>query len=291
MNSSKFKEKQLKYLDSLLNCSPTEIEYLCNNIQSYYGKRVEQKKDKTTGKVKTFLDGTPKFRIIRPSYRRLKEIQKAIKNNILAKVELPENVQGGVKKKSNISNARRHKGNKYQFTTDLLNFFPRINHNNIFSMFLRIGYSNHIAYWLTKLTSIEFELPQGTPTSTHIANLVFLPTDYKLISLANKNNLVYTRYVDDITLSSQQDFKQEINEILRVIESNGFKISFRKTKYHGDQIITGIQVFNNYIDAPETIKSKVKNERVVQPLQKPYTSYLSRIHDANKKKSKKKILK
>jgi len=59
MNSSKFREKQLKYLASLLNCSPMEIEYLCNNIQSYYGKRVEQKKDKATGKVKTFLDGTP----------------------------------------------------------------------------------------------------------------------------------------------------------------------------------------------------------------------------------------
>jgi len=281
MNFSKYKDKQLKYLASLLNCSTAEIEYLCSNIKKYYGKRIEQKKDRTTGKVKTFLDGTPKTRIIRPSYRRLKEIQRAIKNNILAKVELPDNLHGGVKKKSNITNAPKHKGKKFKFTTDLLNFFPSISNDDIFSMFLRLGYSNHIAYWLTKLTSVEFELPQGTPTSTHIANLIFLPIDAQLIRLAKENNLTYTRFVDDITFSSQLDFRNLINEILSIITTGGFKINFRKTKYHGDQIITGIQVFNNYIDAPENIKALARNEYKNQLSEKPYSTYLKRIRDTN----------
>src|SRR5690606_32967363 len=102
-----------------------------------------------------------------------------------------------------------------------------------------------------KLTTWKYELPQGTPTSSHLANLVFLETDFRLIELCNQNNIVYTRYVDDLTFSSSICFKHLLNDILYIVISGGFKISYRKTKYEGFQNITGIDVFNNYIDAPE----------------------------------------
>lgn len=283
MRSLQYKKRQLKLLASILCCHPAEIEYLCENIESYYGKWVEEKKDKVTGKVKTYPDGTPKKRIIRPSYSRLKQIQKSIKINILSKVGLPENIQGGVKKKSNITNAKRHQGNKYQFATDLQDFFPNVTHKQIFKLFLDLGYSNHVAHWLTKLTSVEFELPQGTPTSTAIANLVFRETDQKLIALCKLNQITYTRFVDDLTFSASNDFRALTSEILDIVRSSGFKISYRKTKYEGDQVLTGIRVFNNYIDAPDKIKEKAKLERSdASLLHKPYTTYLSSIRMTNK---------
>ncbi len=283
MRSSQYKRKQLKFLASILCCHPAEVEYLCKNIKSYYGKWVEEKKDKVTGKIKTYTDGTPKKRIIRPSYSRLKQIQKSIKINILSKIELPENIQGGVKKKSNITNAKTHQGNKYQFATDLQVFFPSVTYKQIFKLFLNLGYSNHIAHWLTKLTSIEFELPQGTPTSTAIANLVFIETDKKLIALCNANQITYTRFVDDLTFSASKDFRSLINEILSIVRSSGFKISYRKTKYEGDQTLTGIKVFNNYIDAPNKIKEKAKAELSdASLLHRPYNAYLSNIRMTNK---------
>jgi RNA-directed DNA polymerase len=287
MKSSQFKKSQLNYLASLLYCKPGEIEYLCDNIRDYYDKWIEQKIDKVTGLLKTYPDGTPKQRVIRPSFNKLKQIQKSIKINILGKVELPENIQGGVKKKTNITNAKKHQGNKYQFATDLQDFFPSVTHTQIYNLFLSLGYSNHIAHWLTKLTSIEFELPQGTPTSTAIANLVFYEIDKKLIALSKANNLTYTRFVDDLTFSSGKDFRPLTNRILDLVRAGGFKISYRKTKYKGNQTLTGIEVFNNYIDAPGKIKSKAKEEsKSGQPGNRPYTQYLERIRQTNKNVSK-----
>jgi RNA-directed DNA polymerase len=283
VKSSQYKKSQLQYLASILCCNPAEIEHLCEHIQSYYGKWVEEKKDKVTGLVKTYPNGTPKKRIIRPSYSRLKQIQRSINVNILSKVRLPENIQGGVKKKSNITNAKRHQGNKYQFATDLLNFFPSITHKQIFNMFLNLGFSHYVSNWLTKLTSIEFELPQGTPTSTAIANLVFFETDKKLIAICELNHITYTRYVDDLTFSSPKDFRRLTTQILDIVRDSSFKISYRKTKYDGDQILTGIQVFNNYIDAPDKIKLKaIEETKDKTALLKPYSNYLNTIRKTNK---------
>lgn len=283
MKSSQFKKKQLNYLASLLCCKPAEIEYLCANIQSYYGKWVEQKKDKITGVPKTYPNGNPKQRIIRPSYTKLKQIQKSIKINILGKINFPENIQGGVKRKSNISNAKKHQGKKYQFATDLQDFFPSVTHKQMYGLFLSLGYSNHISHWLTKLTSIEFELPQGTPTSTAIANLVFLVIDQKLITLGKEYGLTYTRYVDDLIFSSDKDFRFLTNKILGIVKDGGFKISYRKTKYEGNQLLTGIHVFNNYIDASDKIKIKARLEWESKPIDKgPYNIYLNRIRATNK---------
>jgi len=283
MKSSQFKKSQLHYLASLLCCKPGDIEYLCANIHDYYSKWVEQKLDKVTGLPKTYPDGTPRQRIIRPSFNKLKQIQKSIKINILGKVELPENIQGGVKKKSNITNAKKHQGNKYQFATDLQDFFPSVTHKQIYNLFLSLRYSNHIAHWLTKLTSIEFELPQGTPTSTAIANLVFYEIDKKLIALSKVNNLTYTRFVDDLTFSSPVNFRHLTSPILDIVRAGGFKISYRKTIYKGNQTLTGVEVFNNYIDAPAKIKSKAREEvKAGQTVNAPYSNYMNRIRQTNK---------
>jgi RNA-directed DNA polymerase len=283
MKSSSYEARQLQYLASILHCKPEEIEYLCENIHDYYSKWVEVKKDKATGVAKTYPDGTAKKRIIRPSHDQLKKIQKSINLHILGKIVLPENVHGGVKKKSNVTNAEAHKGNKFKFGTDLNAFFPNINFRQIYGLFLRLGYSNHIAHWLTKLTSIEFELPQGTPTSTAIANLVFLPCDYLLIDYCKEHALTYTRYIDDLTFSSQQDFKNLTIQILEIVKSNGFNINYRKTQYNGNQLITGIYAFNNYIDVTNKIKSQALNETFADSSSpRPYTNYLNYVRKSNK---------
>jgi len=282
MNSSHFKRSQLKHLCSIIGCLPGEIEYITDNLDDYYKEWVENKVDKTSGDFKKYKDGTIKQRTIRPSLNRLKVIQSSIKNKILSTIPLPENIHGGVKGKNNITNAKVHQGNKYQFTTDLQNFYPSINCKQVYKMFLSLEYSNHFAHWLTKLTTWKNELPQGTPTSTHIANLVFLESDYLLIPFCENHNITYTRYVDDLTFSSQKDFKLFLPELLQIINNGGFKLNYRKTKYQGDQTVTGIEVFNNYIDGPEKIKDKVKVERESDSNNKPYTNYLNRIRRTNK---------
>ena len=284
MNSSQFKKNELKRLCALIGFKPTEVKLICNNIDSYYKVRIEKKIDKKTGEVKKYLDGTEKSRILRPSQNELKIIQTRIKDKILAPIKLPDVIHGGVKCRSNITNAKPHQGNKYIFTTDLQEFYPNITSKKVYDSFCKLNFSPHFSHWLTTLTTWEFELPQGTPTSTHIANLVFLDTDIELIKICNSNNITYTRFVDDLTFSSQQDFKHILKVLLDVVKSSDFKLSYRKTQYKGKQTITGINVFLNKIDAPEKIKDKSKIEIETKALIKPYTNYLNSILKTNKSK-------
>ena len=110
---------------------------------------------------------------------------------------MPEFAYGGVKGKDNILNAKRHKGQKYVFQTDLTDFYPYISSKRVYGMFVRVGFSADVASKLTKLTTYEGHLPQGAPTSTTIANLVFEPTGRKLQKLAEEHQLRLTTFVDD----------------------------------------------------------------------------------------------
>jgi RNA-directed DNA polymerase len=281
MNSLQFKKSQLKHLCAILRCSPGELEYIVNHIDSFYDEWFEKKKNKTTGAFKTYKDGTIKERAIRPSLNQLKVIQSTIKDDILAPIALPDTVHGGVKGRNNVTNAKPHQGKKYKFTTDLQDFYPNISHQQVYQTFLSLGFSDHKAYWLTKLTTWKFQLPQGTPTSTHISNHVFLQTDLKLIEVCKMHGITYTRYVDDLTFSSPTDFRFLLNPILNIVKAGGFKISYRKTQYKGDQTITGIDVFNNFIDAPSKIKVKAAQEACSTDTMKPYTNYLGLIRRSN----------
>ncbi len=284
MNSSQFKKSQFKLFCADIGYDPKDLESIAENIDAHYKERTEYKPDKKNGGFKKYKDGTLKTRIIRPSSKKLKKIQRRIKDKILEPIKLPTHIHGGVKKRSNISNAKPHQGNKYQLTTDLQNFFPNIKQDVIYNTFLNLGYSNHYSHWVTKMTTWKYELPQGTPTSTHLANLVFLETDFRIIDLCNKNKITYTRYVDDLTFSSPVCFKHLISELLGLIISGGFKISYRKTKYEGNQNITGIDVFNNYIDAPKRIIDKAAEESLTQKDFKPYSIYMNNIRKTNTKK-------
>jgi len=279
-----FKKYEFKRLCHILGFNQKLVSSVLDSIDANYKEWSEKKIDKKTGKVKKYKDGTEKIRVFRDPSKLLKGIQSKIKDNILSPIKLPNTVHGGVKKRSNITNAKPHQGNKYIFTTDLQEFYPNITHKRVYDTFLSLDFSTHSSHWLTKLTTWKYELPQGTPTSTHLANLVFLETDLDLINLCNQHNITYTRYVDDLTFSSQQDFRHLLNDILKIVTSHDFKLSYRKTKYSGNQTITGINVFLNKIDAPAKVIEKSKIEIVTNADIKPYTNYLNNIRKTNVRK-------
>jgi RNA-directed DNA polymerase len=289
MNSSQskndlFKKKEFSKLCFVLGLKRSEIRTLLENIDKNYNVWSEVKTNKQN-KPKTYLDGTVKKRTFRNPSVLLKLVQKRIKLNIIDKVELPNNVHGGVKKRSNITNAKAHQGNKYLFETDLQEFYPNINMEVVYQTFLELGYSTHFSHWLTKLTTKDNQLPQGSPASLGISNLVFKKTDIKLIRFCKANSITFTRYVDDLTFSSQQDFGDKIQSILDIVIDDNFKISRRKTFYDSKQTITGIQLFLNRIDAPMHLIEKSEIEIETKSEKKPYTAYRKNIIKTNIKKS------
>src|ERR1035437_4306048 len=173
--------KSIKHLMAVLNCTLPEVEYIIANKPKYYYIKEEIKFNKE-GNIRYDSNGNIEYRTLTPSIGRLKEIQTKIKDRILSNISLPENIKGGVKGYDNIANARVHLGKNYKFKTDIKQYFPSINYYRVFCMYVRNGCSPKIASILTHLTTHNFELPQGTPTSTHIANLIFLPNDFLIIS-------------------------------------------------------------------------------------------------------------
>lgn len=277
-----FKKKEFNKLCFILGVKRRELKSLLASIDNNYNVWSEVKKDKNN-KPKTYLNGTVKNRTFRNPSVLLKFVQKRIKLNIIDKVLLPNNVHGGIKKRSNITNAKSHQGNKYLFATDLQEFYPNITKDVVYKTFLELGYSTHFSHWLTKLTTKDNQLPQGSPASLGISNLVFMKTDMKLNLFCKTNSVTYTRYVDDLTFSSQQDFGDKIQEILHIVISGNFKISRRKTEYDSKQVITGIKIFLNKIDAPKRLIEKSIIEIKTNSDKKPYTLYRENILKTNKK--------
>lgn len=78
-------------------------------------------------------------------------------------------------------------------------------------------------------------VPQGSPTSGQISNLVFYPVDVKLAALAKTLAAKYTRYADDIVISFRSEFTRgEAESVLRkaakIINEAGFQLNHSKTR-------------------------------------------------------------
>jgi RNA-directed DNA polymerase len=291
MNSSLSKEATLqrsefKKLSHLVGFPRAKIEVVLENIDANYRPWSEEKTEKKTGRPKTYPDGTIKTRTYREPSVLLKEIQSRINANIFSHIRFLPNVHGGIKKRSNITNAKAHQGNKYLFGTDLRAFYPNIKSRQVYSALLARGYSPNFAHWLTRLTTTNDEVPQGAPTSTPISNLVFFETDVQLAAFCKKHHITYTRYVDDLTFSAPHNFAPLIGELLSIIEANNFIINHRKTDYSPYQLITGIKIFLYKIDGSDKIIEKAKEELLNENPVKPVNNYLRNIRKTNTKKGK-----
>lgn len=269
--------RRVKHLEAIIGFSMSDLKEIASNISDYYSPYVKKELKK---------DGTTKKRDICPTKEPLTSIQKSISKNILGKIILPSYVLGGVKGSCNLKNAAIHKGNKYKFCTDLKNYFPSINHRIVYSMFTRHGFSADIAGILTKLTTFKGSVPQGASTSTQIANLVFLPIDELIYTYCKERAITYTRFVDDLTFSSQIDFKQNSVELLRFIHESPFNVSHKKTFYtEGKAEITGALVGQNKITTTSKFQEKLSNTKNVKSKEGRF-NYKKRVKKLDSLKSK-----
>lgn len=269
--------KTSKHLAYSLKVEKEELSEIVLSIDKYYYEKKELKYN-NDGNIKKDSNGNVKVRVLRPSLKRLKIIQKRILNNILLDLSLPEYIYGGVKNRDNIKNASFHKGKKYIFTTDLKNFFPSIDHKMVYEMFIKEGFSPTVSRTLTQLTTYKGCLPQGTPTASMVANLVLAHRiGERLNNFAINNNIFFSTFIDDLTFSSPIDFKDKVPEILSIITSS-FRISHKKTHYKTkNPIVTGIVVKNNRIEVTEKFKKKLqdsesKNEAQLNGLKQYYNN-------------------
>ena len=198
------------------------------------------------------------FRIISSPVKQLKIIQYFIKIILDDLYEPKDCVMGFVKNRSVVDNARMHLNKYYVQNLDVKDFFPSITQDMILRCLIRAPYHINymVAFLIARLCCIRKEdnskvLPQGSPTSPILANMVCSELDARIMSLARQFNLDYTRYADDMTFSGQYNsFKDEgrfMELLTSIIEKNGFTLNPDKKriqKYGSRQEVTGIIISN-----------------------------------------------
>ena len=128
-------------------------------------------------------------------------------------------VHGFIYGKSVRTNAQSHTRKDYVFNIDLLDFFPSINFGRVRGMFMANPYRlpPKVATVLAQICCFNNQLPQGAPTSPIISNMICARMDDELYRLAKRFDCKYTRYVDDMTFSTNRpNFPAELANVTRL---------------------------------------------------------------------------
>lgn len=154
-----------------------------------------------------------------------------------------------VKKRSTVDAVKRHQKNESKWfgKLDLHDFFGSTSIEFVMSMFSMVFPFNAVIeipagraalQQALDLAFLNGGLPQGTPISPLITNIMMIPFDFKLTRALRefeKQRYIYTRYADDFIISSKFDFDVRAVEKLVVdtLESFGapFTINASKTRY------------------------------------------------------------
>lgn len=157
------------------------------------------------------------------------------------------------KGKGIITNAQVHRNKRFVLNIDLQDFFPSFHFGRVRGYFQKNRHfqlNDEVSTVLAQLTCYEGSLPQGAPTSPILANLISQIMDMRILKIAQKYRLDYTRYADDLTFSTN-DWKFAdthpafYQEIEHEIQASGFLINEEKTNFmygNSRKLVTGLVV-------------------------------------------------
>lgn len=194
-------------------------------------------------------------RIINAPEDDLKIVQRSILDTILIRKSVPRCAYGFGKGKSIVDNARLHSGNQYLLNVDIKDFFPSVHFTRVHKLFIALGATGSIAKILTGLTTLNYCLPQGAPTSPYLATLALSNLDRRLSKLCKVNRLTYSRYFDDITISGNERAHQMLATVSTIVAEEGYVIhtGAAKLKFYGpddEKLVTGILIKDRELCVP-----------------------------------------
>jgi RNA-directed DNA polymerase len=178
---------------------------------------------------------------------------------------------GFERKRSIVTNASLHKRRRYVLNLDLEDFFPSFNFGRIRGFFVKdkhFALNEKVATLVAQIACHHNQLPQGSPCSPIISNLVGHLLDVRLARMAKTHKCTYSRYADDITFSTnQKEFPSQLAfrvsetsqwqlgaALLAEIENAGFRVNQNKTRMQlrgSRQVTTGLLVNEKVNIRPE----------------------------------------
>ena len=238
-------------------------------------------------KISPFLlEGT---RIVEAPTKKLKKAQRRVLK-FLQKIDVPENIFSGIKKRSFIDNAKLHIGNNFLFKLDISKFFPSTHRDKVYKFYLnKLNMSPDVAQILTNLSTINFDrLPEsnnksmvgeyinkknikclnhlitGSPLSPILSYFANIDMFNELFKYCKDKDFTISVYVDDIVISSKEKIiANDRKFIYNTIKKYGYKISKEKSHWYNKEQwkkITGLIITEQgLLKAPKNIELQVKS--------------------------------
>lgn len=187
----------------------------------------------------------------------LKQSQRYVLDGILEHIPTHPCSHGFQKNRSIISYVKPHLGKEVIIKFDLKDYFISAGRTRVRSLFHLAGYPPKISKYLAHLCTHGFKgnqlapslrvpslrhwkyerphLPQGAPSSPAIADRLLYKLDVRLSKLAEKLNMNYTRYADDMAFSSSEKISrsqlEHIKELVKkIITDEGWWLNTEKTR-------------------------------------------------------------
>ncbi|MGH2898505.1 MAG: reverse transcriptase family protein, partial [Solirubrobacteraceae bacterium] len=180
-------------------------------------------------------------------------------------------------------NATPHVGAAIVINVDLKDFFPTVTYRRVKGLFEKLGYSEEVATVLgllcsetdiaeTQLDGITYfvargprRLPQGAPTSPAITNALCRRFDRRIAGWAAQHGFRYTRYADDLTLSTLDSAARvgsALGFLRRVVTAEGFSVhpdKIRVVRKGRRQEVTGVVVN----ERPAVVRAELRRFRAL----------------------------
>ena len=165
----------------------------------------------------------------------LRQLQsRMLRNVLLPALPVSQYSHGGVRRRHIKTNVEPHLESTFVFTTDISDFYPSISHNRVYRLFAEtFQCSPDVARICTRLCTHDFHLALGLITSPILADQVMHRIDERIGLACREAKLVYTRYVDDLTISGPYDLEASgfADLVQRILEEHGFVVNPDKHRF------------------------------------------------------------
>ncbi|MDT0379403.1 reverse transcriptase family protein [Streptomyces sp. DSM 42041] len=235
---------------------------------------------RTPGKVRTIASPSPV----------LMDLQRWLLSNVFERVRPHRASYAYQPGRSAVLCAKRHLGATWLLKFDLHDFFHSVDERAVYRVLRTVGYNKLISFEIARvctrlpggetraITRFKYPtidsypgwapgfLPQGAPTSGAIANLAARELDDRLWEVADRYDLAYTRYADDMTFSTLRQLSRVtvnrcIADITKVVHRAHFRVHRKKTRVippGARKVVLGLLVDGDRLRMPVPARQRLE---------------------------------
>lgn len=194
-------------------------------------------------------------RTISQPTKELKFIQRQLINSELLGLKISDAATAYIKGRSIVDHARLHASNHFLLKLDFNNFFPSITEKSIEHLLKTQTAFSEVERTIIKRLLLRakrkdpnLRLSIGAPSSPFISNCIMAEFDEIVADYCRDNGLIYSRYADDIAMSTQ------------------FPNKLDSAKIFLENLLEKLEYVDLSLNKEKTVNVSIKNRRVLTGL-------------------------